>query len=302
MEIPSLGIIGNGFIGGAASNAFMHYTNVKIYDKNSAKSTHDLVEVLNQDVLFLAVPTPMKLDGSVDVSIVADAIQTIEDNLPSRVVKPVIIKSTIPPRELGNLMLKHAEKLLVIFSPEFLTERSAAYDYIQSNRFIFGTLNGFEITPEAKIVSKLFSGRFGAVPQYWVPFVVASLVKYFTNVFFCTKLSLMNEYAQICDGWGVEHKDVIDLVMLDPRIGHSHNQVPGHDGKKGFSGSCFIKDINEYIHLAKEMRISPSLAQAAWNKNVEVRGALNLADELKEMKGRAASEEFSIDDVLKLGK
>lgn len=301
-KVPSIGLIGNGFIGSSIYNAFLHYTDVKIFDANPSKSLHEYVDIISQDVIFLAVPTPMEKDGTVDCSFIEQSLQKLEDNLPAgEPLKPVIIKSTVPPNQLGSFMLQHAEKLLVIFNPEFLTERSAKYEYIQSNRFIFGTLQGFDKTPEAKLVESLFSARFPAVPQYWTSFAEASLAKYFTNVFFASKLSIINEFAQVANKWGVNPSSVIGLVMMDPRIGRSHFQVPGHDGKRGWSGSCFIKDTNGYAHLAQEAGVDPMMAKAAWKKNVEVRGVLTLTEELNEMIGRAASGTFTVEDVAKLG-
>lgn len=241
-KVPSLGILGNGFIGSAVSNAFLHYTDVKVFDLNPARSHNSYLDVINQDIIFLCLPTPMNKDGSVDCSIVEAALKKISDNLPSgEPLKPVLIKSTIPPFQLGSLMLQFGEKLLLIFNPEFLTERSAQYEYIQSNRFIFGTLKEFNETPEAQLVVDLFNHRFPAVPQYWRIFSEASLVKYFTNMFFATKVALMNEFAQVAESWGLNHNDIMSLVMLDPRIGRSHFLVPGTDGQKGYGGSCLEK-------------------------------------------------------------
>lgn len=240
-KIPSLGQIGSGFVGGAVANAFLHYTDVKVFDIDPTRSGHSYVDVINQDVLSISLPTPMKKNGEVDCSIVEEALQKIEQNISQETLKPVILKSTIPPAQLGNLMLKHAEKLLIIFNPEFLTERSARYEYIQSNRFIFGTLKEFNETPEAKMVVDLFNHRFPAVPQYWVPFSTASLVKYFTNVFFMSKVVLFNEFAQVAESWGLDFNEVVSLVMMDPRIGRSHYSSPGHDGKRGAAGHCLEK-------------------------------------------------------------
>lgn len=301
-KIPSLGCLGAGFVGGAVANAFLHYTDVKVFDIDPTRSGHSYVDVINQDVLSISLPTPMKKNGEVDCSIVEEALQKIEQNISQDTLKPVILKSTIPPTQLGNLMLKHAEKLLVIFNPEFLTERSARYEYIQSNRFIFGTLKKFDETTEAKMVAELFNHRFPAVPQYWVPFSQASLIKYFTNVFFMSKVVLFNEFAQVAESWGLDFNEVVSLVMMDPRIGRSHYSSPGHDGKRGAAGHCFIKDIQGYKGIAQESGVNPTIANAVWNKNIEVRGVVELMEEMNKMFGRASSDKLTVNDIIDLGK
>lgn len=296
---PSIGVVGSGTIGSAISEAFSHYTNVKVYDIN--KRLDDYVNVINQDILFLAVPTPMLKDGSTDLSIIDSALEKLANNVIPNRVKPVIIKSTIPPAQLGQLMLKYGENLLIIFSPEFLTERTSYHDYIQSNRFIFGTLHEFDKTPEAKLVSDLFELRFPSVPQYWTTFAEASLIKYAANTFFTIKLSFMNELKQLATAWNVNYESLIGKVMLDPRIGRSHFNVPGHDGKFGWAGVCFTKDIHSFIDIANECGVDPIMAKAAWKKNVEVRGLSNLTEEINKNIGRISSESFSLDDVAGLG-
>ena len=300
-RLPSLGVIGVGFIGSAVVETFQHYVDVKSYDVRPGLGTHDYVDVIAQDVLVAALPTPMLKDGSVDVSIVEAELDKLAENLRPGTIKPLLIKSTLPPHKLGPLMLRH-DDLLVIHNPEFLTERSAKYDYAQSSRFIFGTLVGDDASPECRMVSELFNTRFPSVPQYWVPFAASSLVKYFTNLFFATKVSLMNEFRQVAESWGQDAANVISLVMLDPRIGRSHFQSPGHDGKYGYGGSCFIKDTGGYLEIAKECGVDPTIARATWQKNLEVRGVLTLTEELNGMKGRAAAGEFSVQDVLELGR
>jgi UDPglucose 6-dehydrogenase len=298
---PSLGLLGLGFIGSAVLDTFTNYVDVKAYDVNEARCQNFYTDTIAQDVIFLALPTPMKKDGNVDYSIVKKALEKLRDNLPKDVVKPVLIKSTLPPNILGSLMLEFPT-LFIVHNPEFLTERSARHDYMQSNRFIFGTLVGEEGSPQAKMISELFNIRFPQVPQYWVSFAESSLIKYMANCFFATKVSIMNEFKQIAESWGVDFNNVMGKVMLDYRIGRSHFQVPGHDGQLGWGGSCYIKDTNAMIQIANDCGIDAKVLRAAWEKNVEVRGALSLKEEINKHLGRISNEEFALVDVFKLGK
>lgn len=299
MNTVTVGVIGGGFVGSAIAKVFEHYTDVRIYDIDQRRKTHTLADVVQQDVLFLCLPTPMLRDGRVDATIVENALEVVRANAPS--YKPVILKSTLPPEELRHLTTKFQEELYIVFAPEFLTERTAEYDLQQSTRFIFGVTSVDSDSQARQLVDLLFEQRFPRVPRHWVRYEVASLVKYFTNVFFSTKITAFNEFAQIAEGLGVSAKQVIDLVMLDPRIGRSHYMVPGHDGRRGYGGHCFLKDLNGYMHIADGAGVNPLVGRATWNKNVEVRGARELADELNAMLGRAATHQMNESDVRRLG-
>lgn len=278
MSVPSLGIIGGGFVGGSVAKGFKHYTDVKVYDIDPSRKTHEFEDVISQDVLVVALNTPMDYDtGQVDVSLVEHVLRTLNGALKgwswaSR--KPVLVRSTVPPTALHQWH-ERFNNFELIFCPEFLTERTAEHDFQQSNRLIFGV-------PEVNVelghpslgqmaVKELFEARFPMVPQYFVPYRQASLVKYMTNVFFCTKVALLNEFAQVAEAMGLDYNETFGLVMMDQRIGRSHWQVPGHDGKRGFGGHCFPKDINGYFHIAKMLGVKPTVSEAAWEKNLEVR-------------------------------
>lgn len=294
-----MGVIGGGFVGSAIAKVFEHYTDVRVYDIDQRRRTHTLADVVQQDVLFLCLPTPMLRDGRVDATIVENALEVVRANAPS--YKPVILKSTLPPEELRHLTTKFQEELYLVFSPEFLTERTAELDFQQSTRFIFGVPRVDDDSQARQLIDLLFEQRFPRVPRHWVRFEAASLVKYFTNVFFATKVTMFNEFAQIAEGLGVPARLVTELVLLDQRIGRSHYVVPGHDGQWGFGGHCFLKDLNGYLHIAQGAGVDPILGRAAWNKNVEVRGARELADELNAMLGRAATHQMNESDVRRLG-
>lgn len=300
MEKLTLGLIGGGFIGSAFARVFNHYTDVKVFDLLPEKRTHSLQEVLDQDILIVAVNTPMKKDGSADITAIRNALEMIRSN--TVYWKPVIVKSTIPPDLMGELIEEFNESLYLVFSPEFLTERTAEYDLQQSTRFIFGVAdeNLSDECVQKQMIDHLFSIRFPAVPRYWVSYRTASLVKYFTNGYFANKISLFNEYKQIADEFRVDWHEVISLTMLDPRIGRSHFQVPGHDGKAGFGGHCFLKDVNALRYFSKARNLMTTVIDAIWRKNVEVRGAKNLSEELNKMIGRASKEQFNEKDVLDL--
>ncbi|MHA2064156.1 MAG: hypothetical protein ACXABY_07225 [Candidatus Thorarchaeota archaeon] len=272
MSVPTVGIIGGGFVGGAIAKGFSEYTDVKVFDKELSRSTHNHLKVRNQDIIFVCVPTPMEEDGSVDCSFLESALRRLSETLAEEGCeeKIVIVKSTTPPNKLREFHEKF-RNLKLVFSPEFLTERTAHLDFQQSTRNIFGVWNDITKASGISEIERLFKFRFPNVPLIWCLYEEASLVKYFTNTFFATKVALLNEFYQVCQKMNIDFAEMIGMMLLDTRIGRSHFKVPGHDGKLGFGGHCFPKDINGYFEIAKDLGVDPTVSKAAWDKNLEVR-------------------------------
>ena len=135
----SIGIIGNGFVGSSVAFGFSPQTgcdtDVKIYDKDESKSTHSLSEVLLSEFIFLSVPTPSKPDGSVSLKIVYDIFDEINE-VNTRPDNIILLRSTVTPGTTRKIKEKYPN-LNIVFNPEFLTERSAKFDFINQSRFVF---------------------------------------------------------------------------------------------------------------------------------------------------------------------
>ena len=135
-----IGIIGLGFVGSAVRYGFSPNVGcdaeIKVYDKDPNKSTHTLDEVVNQsDIIFMSVPTPSNKDGSINLDIVDSVLKGV--NSISNKDSIVIVRSTVIPGTTRKLQEKYP-KLRLVFNPEFLTERSANFDFINQTRFILG--------------------------------------------------------------------------------------------------------------------------------------------------------------------
>ena len=125
-----VGVIGNGFVGESQAFAFSPTTDLRIYDIDPLKATHTKEELDECDFIFVCVPTPMKKDGSQDISFIDKVFE-------EAVQGPIyIIKSTILPGTTKKLMEIYPD-LEIVFCPEFLTERNAVSDYENQNRIIF---------------------------------------------------------------------------------------------------------------------------------------------------------------------
>ncbi|MED5475545.1 MAG: nucleotide sugar dehydrogenase [Candidatus Neomarinimicrobiota bacterium] len=280
-----IGIIGKGFVGTAVAHGFSSQTgfgaSIKVYDKDPVKSINSLDETVNEsDFIFLSVPTPSKKDGSIDLSILKDAIESIDSINKSDNV--ILVRSTVVPGTTRDIQ-KEFPKLNIVFNPEFLTERSATFDFINQSRVILGG------EPEnTSRVEELYKKRFGEyLPVLKSNFETAELIKYMNNLFFATKVSFLNEMKLLADKVGVNWSDAVEGFILDGRIGHSHLQVPGPDGKFGFGGSCFPKDIQALISFGDEIGVDMNVLKGAWETNLAVRPE----KDWEKLKGRAVSIE-----------
>ena len=138
------------------------------------------------------------------------------------------------------------------------------------------------------MVENLYKWRFGeSTPVIKTNYQTAELIKYMNNCFFATKVSFLNEMYQIAEKCGANWEEAVEGFVRDGRIGHSHMNVPGPDGKFGFGGSCFPKDIQAMINFADSLGISSDVLRGAWKKNLEVRPE----EDWKKLKGRAVVEE-----------
>lgn len=272
----TVGIIGNGFVGETIAFAFSPTSEVKVYDVNPLKTTHSLNEVMEQEFIFICLPTPMSTDGSQDLSFIKNFFESVSPKKDT----VFIIKSTVLPGTTDQLIKKYGYN--IIFSPEFLTERTAKLDMLTQARIIFG--GDKKLTKKVEV---LFNDRFMNRNIIHMDSKTAEFVKYMNNTFFAVKVGLMNEYYRLATNIGIDWDKALYGFVSDGRIGDSHLHVPGPDGKLGFGGTCFPKDINALITMSNEAGCSMNILEATWKTNLEVRPE----QDWKTLKGRAVSEE-----------
>jgi UDPglucose 6-dehydrogenase len=256
-----VGVIGNGFVGESQAYAFSPVADVKIFDVNPVKATHTLLEVLSQDFIFVALPTPMKENGEQDISYIENFFSNIGLYNTDAVF---ILKSTVLPGTTKQLIDKH--KFNIVFCPEFLTEKTAKLDMLTQSRIVIG--GNAQYTEK---VLELFKARFGQKHYVLTDSTTAEFIKYMANTFLAVKVSVVNEFYRMSEALGADWDKALEGFVSDPRIGNSHTQVPGHDGKLGFGGTCFPKDINALITMGKELNVDMNTLEAAWKTNLEVR-------------------------------
>ncbi len=223
-----------------------------LVDKNARAGRLHFTTDLNPAIrralaIFIAVGTPSKADGSADLSYVIEVAESIADNLDG--YKVVITKSTVPTgtgQLIENTISKRTNSkhpFSVVSNPEFLREGSAIGDFMRPDRVIIGARDFQAIAIMKDIYSPLFLRE--------TPFVITNvesseLIKYASNAFLATKITFINEVAELCELIGADIHHVAKGMGLDKRIGPKFL----HPGP-GYGGSCFPKDTQALTDIAR---------------------------------------------------
>ena len=266
----NVGVLGGGFVGSAvafgfgSSNGFDF--DVKVHDVDPNRSSHSFEEMTDtSDFIFVCLPTPHKDDMSIDLSYIEKGLEDLSEKV-DPFNQTIIIKSTVVPGTCRRLSKKYG--INIVSNPEFLTERRAKWDFINASQVVIGS----DEKDAASKVKSLYEKRFTCMHYHITDSVTSEFVKYMLNCFFSVKLGFMNEMYQIAKSFGAAWNQSVSGLVSDSRVGDSHVAVPGPDGKFGFGGHCFPKDLNAMICFAERLGIDPMVMKATWQKNLEVRG------------------------------
>jgi UDPglucose 6-dehydrogenase len=234
------------------------------------KFTTDIKQAVEQAlVIFLAVGTPPKSDGSPDLSFVEAAARSVAEHMNG--YKVIVTKSTVPigtGEYLRKLIREQNSRLNfgIVSNPEFLREGAAISDFMRPDRVVIGSRDEEAIA----IMRDLYR------PLYLIeaPFVLTSLeaaelTKYAANAFLATKISFINEIANLCESIGCDVHDVARAIGMDRRIG-SKFLHPG----PGFGGSCFPKDTQALASVAREFGRDSMIVDAVIEVNRRQRQAM----------------------------
>ena len=239
--------------------------------KGTLSFTTDLSDAVRRAlVIFIAVGTPPRPDGSADLSYVEEVAQSIAENMNG--YKVIVTKSTVPVgtgeriRAIVSKSQREKVDFDIVSNPEFLREGSAIEDFLHPNRVVIGANSD----QAAAIMKDLYS------PLYLIetPFVMANvetaeMIKYASNAFLATKISFINEIANICELVKADVHKVATGMGLDNRIG-SKFLHPG----PGFGGSCFPKDTQAIVQIAKEHGYEFEIVKAVLSVNERQRSRM----------------------------
>jgi UDPglucose 6-dehydrogenase len=263
----------------------------KLFDRNLKEErlsfTTDLKEGLEEaEIVFLALPTPPGEDGSADLKYILGVADHIGKLLTD--YKVIIDKSTVP---VGTAEKVHAAiarnydgEFDVVSNPEFLREGVAVEDFMKPDRIVIGTTS--------ERAQKLLTELYGPYVRQGNPIIFmdersAELTKYAANSFLATKISFMNEVAQLCELLGADVDMVRKGIGSDERIGKRF-LFPGI----GYGGSCFPKDVQALIHSSKEVNYEFKILDAVTEVNEKQKS--HIVTKIKRYFGDLTGKHFAI--------
>lgn len=223
--------------------------------------TSDIVSaVKNTDIVFIAVGTPSKEDGSADLSYVFGAVEEMIPHINPKAV--LVIKSTVPvgtTRAVKNFMHERGLDLDVAFNPEFLKEGDAVNDFMHPDRVILGV----EGEEAKRILMTVYRPLYVFnVPIVFTSIETAELSKYASNAFLAMKVTFINEVADLCEACRADVNEVALAMGLDKRIGDKFLQAG-----PGYGGSCFPKDTAALADFANKFGVPMPLVSQTIKSN-----------------------------------
>ena len=240
---------------------------LKNHQKGDLHFTTSLKEALEgTEVVFIAVGTPMGEDGSADLQYVLSVAREIGEEMTRRLI--IVDKSTVPVGTASKVLevVQEAQRARgktiafdVVSNPEFLKEGDAINDFMKPDRVIVGADNS-----EALERMRELYAPFTRSHDRFIAMSVksAEMTKYTANAMLATKISFMNEIANICEAVGADVNDVRVGIGSDKRIGYSFI-YPGC----GYGGSCFPKDVQALEKIAQDAGIAPRIIHAVQEVN-----------------------------------
>ncbi len=220
-------------------------------------------------VIFIAVGTPPRPDGSPDLTFVRQVAEAVAEHMNS--YKVVVTKSTVPTgtgKMISDIIREKNGRFefSIVSNPEFLREGSAVNDFIHPDRIVIGASDSRAIEIMKEVYKPLFLRE--------TPFVItdvasAELIKYASNGFLAVKISFINEIAQLCELMGADVQDVATGMGLDPRIGSRFLRAG-----PGFGGSCFPKDTSAAADIARNLGTTFELIEATIRVNARTKARM----------------------------
>jgi nucleotide sugar dehydrogenase len=251
-----IGIIGMGYVGSAV--AWTHQSVDIIVHDPKLKTSTSLDQFNTCDAIYVCVPSPCVdptlEDGRCDSGILEQTLKELLFAVTNKQI-PIICKTTAPPSVYARLQEEYPN---IVYVPEFLTAKNNLTDYANTDHVIIG--GHYDWCVKVRKIIQL------GLPLDLEKFTIvdiktAALFKYMMNSYLATKVTFMNEFAQLAKHEGVEWGDIQYLASQDSRIGTTHMAVPGDNGEYGWGGGCFPKDIAAIITEAIDLGLEFELMQ-----------------------------------------
>ena len=240
MTKVNVGVIGCGIIGGALIKWLEENNpNCNILKVDPPKGLNDSLD--EADAIFISIHIPTEQDGTQDLKLLEQIISNCPD-------APIYIRTTMLPGTCDMLSKKLNKE--VNFMPEFLTERTAVEDFYNQS-IVF--------TNHTDLLKKIFPGK----PYIEMSTIEAEITKYAHNVFGALKVTYFNGIYEYCKSLNADYQKVREGFLMSGYINAPHSSVPGPDGKLGYGGKCFPKDVNAFIGALENQPLQALIADVA---------------------------------------
>ena len=279
----NIGIIAYGVVGKAVAAGFQDRCCLYVYDRQppspaAAPTATEIAfcpdaatVVRNARFVFICVPTPQRkgVRHSFDGTHLDTTLRAIAHSKSTHSEHVLIIKSTVVPSKIREYLTAYPQLNLVI-CPEFLAEKNFIQCFLKPDYRIYGGAPA-----QTRKVHALFEKYSSCAPCKiaYTDHYGAAIVKYMINAFLATKVSLMNQFYDIAKSSGTQTpwSQLTEIFHYDSRTGNSHAAVPGHDGKRGWGGKCFPKDVSAIMDEAKAHGYNTDVLQAIQDYNRTLR-------------------------------
>ena len=260
----------------------------EIFEKNfksgNLSFTSDIDKAIREnDVIFICVGTPSRENGDADLSYVSSVVDSVSKNLNG--YKTIVTKSTVPVgtnKWIKNSIIERSGKdhFDVVSNPEFLREGKAVYDFFHPDRIVIG----YESEESKEIMKDIYRSLYLIeTPFVFCNLQTAELIKYASNAFLATKITFVNQIANLCESIGADVTKVAKGMGMDGRIG-SKFLHPG----PGYGGSCFPKDTRALVEIGYKYGVEMSLVKKVieLNENQKRRMVVKLEKKIENLKGK----------------
>jgi len=260
-----IGISGLGFVGNAMKESFSKIYDVDliVYDKFKNGGIGKFSDLLDTDILFLSLPTLFN-GNEYDKGPI---YETLSELWQCNYKGLIVIKSTVEPGTCEQLAGIY--ELNIIHNPEFLTARSAIYDFHNQKHIVLGKTSSCNNDIFEKLIN-FYSNNYNAEISICSSDESESM-KLFLNSFYATKVQFFTEIYLMCDSLGMNYNRVKELMLKNGWINDQHTNIPGPDGNVSYGGMCFPKDTKALLSFMRKNNLNSNVLAAVVDERDKMR-------------------------------
>ena len=253
-----VGIVGLGFVGGALKKSF-NEKKISVIGYDKYKWIGNIKETLNTNICFLCLPTLFKENGY-DLSSFIEVLSYYHNNNYKGVI---VIKSTLTPNTC-NEFIKQFTNLTIVHNPEFLSAKTAYYDFHNQKHIVIGG--------NSKVIINFYKKYYPDGEISIMTPIESECLKICANSFYAVKIQFFNEIYNMCEKLdNCEYNVVKNGIIKNGWVNKQHTSVPGSDGQLSYGGACFPKDTKALLHYMMNEKIFCKVLKGTVEENKEMR-------------------------------